>query len=226
MRITTRLGVSATAMILALHSHGSPAFAHDAEMADGQTVTAEHRPISLIPQGLAIQAGGGVTGFSRQATRDMFGTGGYWDVRGIFGTSSYLGAEVAYVGTARDATAVGLTGSPALVSNGAEVAARGNLPIQLRDNLRVEPFVFGGLGWSYFQLANADSNRSNIKDHANALTIPFGAGGSLTYNHLLVDARFTYRAVFDDKLVPMTGGDRDHADLQNWSAGLTVGYQL
>jgi hypothetical protein len=48
----------------------------------------------------------------------------------------------------------------------------------------------------------------------------------LTYNHLLVDARFTYRAVFDDKLVPMTGGDRDHADLQNWSAGLTVGYQL
>jgi hypothetical protein len=46
------------------------------------------------------------------------------------------------------------------------------------------------------------------------------------HRRVLVDARFTYRPVFDDKLVPMTTGSRDHADLQNWSAGLTVGYQL
>ncbi len=46
------------------------------------------------------------------------------------------------------------------------------------------------------------------------------------YDHVTVDARFAYRPVFDDKLVPLTGGQRDHEDLQNWSAGLTVGDEL
>jgi hypothetical protein len=179
----------------------------------------------VVPTGFAFQVGGGVTGFSRQATRNTFGTGGYWDARAILGSRSFLGAELAYVGSARDATASGLTGSAALLGDGAEAAVRVNLPIE-RQRLLVEPFVFGGVGWTYYQIVNEDSNSSNVKDHANALSIPFGAGVSAAYNHFTVDARFTYRSVFDDKLVPLTGGDRDHEDLQNWSAGLTVGYEL
>ena len=58
----------------------------------------------------------------------------------------------------------------------------------------------------------------------NAFVIPFGAGVSASYDHFLIDARFTYRGVFDDKLV--AAGNNDSLDLQNWSAGLTVGYQL
>ena len=57
------------------------------------------------------------------------------------------------------------------------------------------------MGWTYYQLVNEDSNTSNVKDHANALSIPFGAGVSVAYNHFTVDARFTYRSVFDDDLV-------------------------
>ena len=90
----------------------------------------------------------------------------------------------------------------------------------------VEPFVFGGAGWTYFQVVNEDSNTSSLKQHANALSIPFGTGVSAAFDHFTVDARFTYRPVFDDKLVPQTGGGRDHEDLQNWSAGLTLGYEL
>ncbi|HLK89500.1 MAG TPA: hypothetical protein VKZ18_06385 [Polyangia bacterium] len=178
----------------------------------------------LVPTGFAFQLGGGVTGFSRQETRDTFGTGGYWDARAILGSRSYLGAELAYVGSARDASASGLGGG-SLLGNGAEAAIRVNLPIE-QQRLLIEPFVFGGVGWTYYQLVNEDGNTSNIKDHANALSIPFGAGVSGAYDHFTVDARFTYRPVFDDKLVPLTGGDRDHEDLQNWSAGLTVGYEL
>jgi hypothetical protein len=44
------------------------------------------------------------------------------------------------------------------------------------------------------------------------------------YDHFIVDARFTYRAVFDDKLARTTGDDS--LDLQNWAAGLTLGYEL
>jgi len=180
--------------------------------------------VPVVPTGFAFQLGGGVTGFSRQETRNTFGTGGYWDARAILGSRSFLGAELAYVGSARDATASGLTGG-ALLGNGAEAAVRVNLPIE-QQRLLVEPFLFGGVGWTYYQVVNADSNSSNIKGHANALSIPFGAGVSASYDHFTVDARFTYRPVFDDKLVPLTGGDRDHEDLQNWSAGLTVGYEL
>ena len=111
------------------------------------------------------------------------------------------------------------------MGNGAELAVRVNLPIE-QERLLIEPFLFGGVGWTYYQVVNQDSNSSNIKDHANALSIPFGAGVSAAYNHFIVDARFTYRPVFDDKLVPLTSGDRDHEDLQNWSAGLTLGYEL
>jgi hypothetical protein len=196
-----------------------PAFAH----ADEHTVSRSGTATPIAPQGYAVQAGGGVTGFTRQESRDRFGTGGYWDVRAVAGTRSFLGAELAYVGSARDAGAAGLDDKAALLGNGAEAVARVNLPLEAA-SLRLEPFVFGGVGWTYYQLVNSDRNTSGIKDNANALVIPFGGGMSATYEHLTVDARFTYRAVFDKDLVAMANDD--HADLQNWAAGLTVGYQF
>ena len=177
----------------------------------------------VLPSGAALQLGGGVTGFTRQESRDRFGTGGYWDVRAVIGTRSYLGAELAYVGSAREAGASGLEGDAALVGNGAEAVARVNLPLQT-GNVRVEPFVFGGAGWTYYQLVNDDRNASTIQNNANAFVIPFGAGVSGSYQHFTADARFTYRAVFDDDMVAM--GNGDHADLQNWAAGLTLGYEF
>ena len=188
-------------------------------------VSASLASVPVVPRGFGFQVGGGVTGFSRKETRDSFGTGGYWDARALIGSRSFLGAELAYVGSARDASAGGLAGNAALLGNGAEAAVRVNLPIE-SNRLLVEPFLFGGVGWTYYQVINGEGNSSNIKDHANALSIPFGAGVSTAFNHFMLDARFTYRAVFDDDLVRLTSGDRDHADLQNWSAGLTVGYEL
>jgi hypothetical protein len=141
----------------------------------------------------------------------------------VLGRRSFRGAELAYVGSARDIKAPGVSDNAALVGNGAEAVARANLPLSA-GSLRVEPFLFGGLGWTYYQVVKSDLNTSGIKDHANAFVVPFGTGVSAAYSHVIVDARFTYRAVLDDKLVPTTGND--HLDLQNWSAGLTVGYEL
>jgi len=204
----------------------TPALAQGSPSGDGSGEPVVSRSLSTVPvapTGFGLQVGGGVTAFTRHAARDQFGTGGYWDARAILGADSFLGAELAYVGSARDISAAGVTGNAALIGNGAEAVVRGNLPLAV-GALRVEPFVFGGVGWTYYDIANSDSNTSAIKDHANALTVPFGAGVGLQYAHFLVDARFTYRAVFDDKLVP-TGGS-DSLDLQNWSAGLTLGYEL
>jgi len=233
MKTSTFITSLASSLALSGLFAAAPALAQQAE-AEPNIPTSESTPTvsragslaatPVVPTGFAFQVGGGVTAFSRQQTRDTFGTGGYWDARAILGSRSFLGAELAYIGSARDATATGLSGGR-LLGNGAEAAGRVNLPIE-QQRLLVEPFLFGGVGWTYYQIVNADSNSSNIKGHANALSIPFGAGVSAAYNHFTVDARFTYRSVFDDKLVPLTGGDRDHEDLQNWSAGLTVGYEL
>ena len=181
--------------------------------------------VPVAPTGFGLQLGGGVTGFTRQGARDTFGVGGYWDARAILGTRSFLGAELAYVGSARDIKSTGVASNAALMGNGAEALARGNLPMHVGPTL-LTPYLFGGVGWTYYQIVNNDSrNTSGIKDHANALTVPFGTGVSVSYNHILADARFTYRAIVDDKLVPTTGSN-DHLDLQNWSAGATVGYEF
>ncbi len=133
---------------------------------------------------------------------------------------------MAYVGSAREIKAGGVSNNAALVGNGAEAVARGNLPLSVGSTL-VTPYLFGGVGWTYYQVANNNGpNMSGIKDHANALTVPFGTGVSVSYDHFVADARFTYRVTADDKLVPMSGGSDDHLDLQNWSAGATVGYEF
>jgi hypothetical protein len=192
-------------------------------LAQNNTVTGSPRDVRVAPAGLGLQVGGGVTGFTRQEARDRFGTGGYWDVRAVLGTDSIIGAELAYVGSSRGANASGLAGNAALLGNGAEAVARANLPIHL-GNLRLAPYLFGGVGWTYYQVIKSDANTSAIKDNANAFVVPFGAGASLVYDHFIVDARFTYRGVFDDKLARKAGDDS--IDLQNWSAGLTLGYEL
>ncbi len=215
---STLFGAAAASALLA-----APALADTTEVAaDVQRDSAAGVPV--LPTGFAVQLGGGVTGFSRQETRDRFGTGGYWDVRGVLGQRSYLGAELAYVGSARGATAPGLADDAALIANGAEAAVRANLPLSL-GQLRLTPFAFGGVGWSYYQMVN-QANNTTIKEHVNALTIPFGAGIGASFAGLTLDARFTYRPVFDDSLVPLNAGDRDHADLQNWAAGLTLGFEI
>jgi Outer membrane protein beta-barrel domain len=218
MTMRTTFASTALAAVLAL---AGPALAQN--NANEPTVRRSLSQVPVAPSGMGLQLGGGVTGFTRQEARDRFGTGGYWDLRAVLGTESYLGAEVAYVGSSRGVTASGLSDNAALLGNGAEALVRANLPLQA-GSLRLEPYLFGGAGWTYYQIIKSDSNSSGIKDHANAFVIPFGGGLSAVYDHFIIDARFTYRSVFDDKLV--AAGNNDSLDLQNWSAGLTVGYEL
>src|SRR3954451_17178183 len=40
--------------------------------------------------GISLQAGGGVSNFSGSTARDVTDVGGYWDVRAVFGTRSFV----------------------------------------------------------------------------------------------------------------------------------------
>ena len=199
------------------------ALAEEPRNPSAQAETSALADAPVVPSGWAVQAGGGVTGFTSESTRNGFGTGGYWDARAILGTRSILGAEMAYVGSARQINGNNLAEESQLVGNGAEAVGRVNLPLSA-GSLRITPFAFGGVGWTYYQVVNGTFNSALMKEDAHAFVIPFGAGASLDYDHYKLDARFTYRGVFDDDLAAKAGGG--HQDLQNWSAGLMAGYEF
>jgi hypothetical protein len=224
MNLKTKLTGAAIA-VLSAHVGLARADDRSSNRGDPSVAGGSAEETSVAPQGVAVQVGGGVTGFSRSASRDVLSTGGYWDVRTIVGTRSYLGAELAYVGSAREVNAPSIAGQPTMLGNGGEALARVGIPVEL-DGVRLTPFAFGGIGYSRLQLVDQRASASGVKEAANALTVPFGAGVGLAYRHFIMDARFTYRGVFDDDFVALAGSDVEYADLQNWSTGLTVGYEF
>src|SRR5688500_17496874 len=146
---------------------------------------------AVLPVGFGLQLGGGITAFTGEAARDMLGTGAYWDLRAVLGTRSYLGAELAYVGSARQVNVAGFDAS-AVIGNGGEAVVRTNLPLQLRA-VRLVPFAFGGVGWTGYKLLSEDPDGPGVASEANVLTVPFGVGVGASYQNFTMDARFTYR---------------------------------
>lgn len=166
----------------------------------------------LTPLGEYVLAGGGVTDFVDGDTRDRFDVGGTWDLRLGIGNRFYVGGELAYVGTTRSGGGLDLMG------NGGEAVLRVQYPYAAGRWL-VEPFAFGGIGWSHLSL---DGAPAGVKDTDEIGVVPFGAGVGLGYGRLLLDARFTYRAAFDEDLAG-TATARP-ADLDQWGVTASVGY--
>lgn len=170
----------------------------------------------LTPFGEYFLAGGGVTNFFDEGVRNRVNTGGAWDLRLGIGSRFYLGAEAAYVGTVRDASSLGAR----LVSNGAEGVLRLQYPWETGQWL-VEPFAFGGAGWTHFNVSAARPGQAGSDD---VFEIPFGGGIMVAYQHVLFDARFTYRQTFDENLIRAADGTA--SSLKNWSVVGSIGYEF
>lgn len=180
------------------------------------------RDVPLRHRGLALSVGGGVTDYSDRQTRDLLGSGGYWEVRGLFGTRSYLGSELAYVGSSRAFSASAAPGDAHLMTNGVEAAMRLNLPLQFTD-LRVTPFIFVGPGYAHLSVVNADVVPPGMKSSDDVFVFSSGGGCTVTYQQMVLGARFTYRQLRGADLIQV---GTEKADLQNWSLGLTMGYEI
>jgi hypothetical protein len=169
----------------------------------------------LARSGAYLLVGGGVTDLAEDEVKDRFDVGAAWDLRlGVRG--AFLGAEAAYVGSVRNAVGAGAE----LMGHGAEAVLRLQAPL-LTGRLAVEPFVFGGIGWSHLSLRDAAPGADDADDVG---VVPFGAGVALGYGRLLLDARLTYRATFDEDLVLAAG--EDAADLEQWGVTASVGYRF
>ena len=178
----------------------------------------------LPPSVLGMEAtvGGGVTGFIDETPRNTATTGGTWEARLMFGSRLPLAVEAAYIGSAQSIDALGLANNAVLVGNGAE----GNLRINLT-RARVQPYLFGGIGWTHYQLTNMSSvaNTSSVLDKDDIGTVPLGAGISARLGRaFIVDVRGTYRATFNDDLFrAMTNNNNS---LQSWAAAGRLGFEF
>jgi hypothetical protein len=179
------------------------------------------RPPSGI--GVALMAGGGVTDFIGGNMQSNTNLAGFWDVRLVAGTRTYLGVEASYVGAAQTIHGLGLTQNGTLIRNGVEGALRLNGPFAARGVL-LEPYAFGGVGWAHYHVSDTDVALSDVNRHDDVMTVPVGAGFGVGYHGFVADVRFTYRPTFGDSL--LSGTASANASLTTWATGAQVGWEF
>lgn len=144
------------------------------------------------PTGSGFEIGGGVSEFKAGPMREMTGSGGTWDARLIFGMRTPISLEIGYVGAAYPLMVSRNLQSGYLVSNGMEMNLRLNIPM-IDEDVMVEPYILGGVGWNWFSTAQTDLRIRNILTADNTFYVPLGTGMVFSFDGLLLDARFTYR---------------------------------
>ena len=174
--------------------------------------------------GVGVTLGGGAVGFWQEGTKAFVDTGGSWDVRATIGTRLPIAFEAAYVGTAQSVNALGLSTDAILLGSTAEGDIRINI---LRG--RVQPYVFGGAGYTYYRITNTAISTSDLQRTDNVFEIPFGAGLSWRVGHaLLLDIRGTGRWTFDDELFKVAAATTNAGDshLYNWMGTAHLGWEF
>jgi outer membrane protein OmpA-like peptidoglycan-associated protein len=174
----------------------------------------------LLPWGMSLGAGGGVSAFADDAMRDVADTGGSWEVRVVLGTRERVAVEVAYHGSVQSIDTLGLDADAALLSNGAGGAVRYNL---LTDPS--QPYILAGAAWRRYEITNARVNTSSMNDEDDVLEVPLGVGFSHRYRSFIFDGRTVYRRVFYDDLIQTSSG-HDTPVLDTWTATLLGGFEF
>ena len=197
-----------------------PAYAPIAEIPP-TTSPSPDRPPSRI--GIEATVGAGAIGFIDETARNATQTGATWDARMLFGSRSLIAVEGAYVGSVQNIEALGLSTSSLLLGNGVEGTLRVNVT-----RTRVQPYLFGGVGWTHYQLTNAQANTSSLLGSDDVGTVPLGAGLSARLGSaFILDIRGTYRATFGGDMFQGVALNTDSSNaMQTWSASGRVGFEF
>ncbi len=180
--------------------------------------------VAAPPSRIGIEAtvGAGAIGFVGESARNATQTGASWDARMMVGSRLPIALEGAYVGSVQNINALGLSTESLLLGNGIEGTVRVNIT-----RARVQPYLFGGIGWTHYQLTNTVANTSSISDKDDIGTVPVGAGLSARVGSaVILDIRGTYRATFADDMMRATSPDGNSSSMQTWNAAGRVGFEF
>jgi hypothetical protein len=169
--------------------------------------------IVFAPTEVSFTTGAGPANYFGSSNTMRTDVGAGWDVRATFGARSIMALEAAYMG-ATNTVEVGGLHNGNLNSNGIDSDFRLQLPT------RVQPYLFGGVGWNYMTLNNAVVT-ANQKVTDNQVSVPAGAGVSAYLGHATFDLRGTYRYLGDNQIQTIGG---DHTVSHQWLAQAHFGY--
>ena len=210
----------------------APVYQQQTTYVEPQPVEEERDRPMFTPIGVGIAVGGGVQGFVDSDTTGFTDPGGSWEARLTVGTRTPLAFEAAYVGSAQNIEALGLDEDAFLLGTAFEGAARVNI---LRD-LPVQPYLFGGLGYTRYSIRNESFNTSSIEGSENMGHVPVGAGIGFRAAGLMVDLRGTFRAAFNDDMLGenldddvgdvVPDPDDTRAELDSWNLAAKIGWEF
>ena len=178
------------------------------------------RPPSRI--GMEATVGAGAIGFIDESARNATQTGASWDARLLVGSRLPIALEGAYIGSVQNIQALGLNTDSLLLGNGVEGTVRVNLT-----SARIQPYLFGGVGWTHYQLTHTVANTSSISDKDDIGTLPLGGGVSARVGRaVILDIRGTYRATFADDMMKATSLNGNSSSMQTWNGAGRVGFEF
>jgi hypothetical protein len=178
--------------------------------------------------GVSAILGGGVVGFTDRTMRDTTASvGGLWNFRLTLGSHVPLGLELGYIGSATN-----LRGLPAQGGTLIGTTVEGALRYNVLPHFVWTPYVFAGVGWQRYDVANANVTLSDsgMNDHDNLLEFPIGTGLAYRVSGFVLDLRGTFRATTDQNLVLKTASvaptSSDFAPMHTWEASAALGYEF
>lgn len=177
--------------------------------------------------GVSALLGGGISGFTDKAMRDVMSNNvdALWDLRVTIGSHIPLALDIAYVGTSGTINALGGNRSGTLVGTTAEAALRYNI----LPHFAWDPYAFVGVGWQRYDLSGGTFTVADtgIRDSDNSVVYPMGAGIAYRDKHgLVVDLHGTFRANTNYGLVAQTVGGTSYVPMHMWEASGAVGYEF
>ncbi|MBX3155050.1 MAG: outer membrane beta-barrel protein [Deltaproteobacteria bacterium] len=184
-----------------------------------------HDPRLMSGIGIGVIVGGGITGFTSQAMRDIVSNdvGGQWDARVTIGTHIPIALDLQYQGTAQSLQTLSGFDNGTLIGTALEGMARWNILPHFSFN----PYIFGGLGWQNYNVTNRNFSRAatGLASSDNSLSIPLGAGLSWRDGSgLVADLRGTFRFAADQDLLLEPNGSQ--ADLWTWGVSAQIGWEF
>jgi hypothetical protein len=93
----------------------------------------------------------------------------------------------------------------------------------------VQPYLFGGGGFTHYQLTNTAVNTSSVRSTDDIGTVPTGVGMSVRVSReFFVDVRGTYRFTFNDQMFATASAlsGAGNAGLDTWNAIGRLGFEL
>ncbi len=184
-----------------------------------------HDPHMYTGIGVSFMLGGGVTGFTDSTLRNSSSSsvGGLWNFRATIGSRVPIGIDLSYVGSAASIQTLGGFDNGTLIQSSAEADLRWNILPQYV----VNPYIFGGAGYTNYHVHNMHFSTadSGIESNANVASFPVGLGiGYHDLSGLVIEARGTFRFTTTSDMVLDTNGS--NADLWSWDATGAIGYEF